>query len=83
MATVTPVSFLIISTLFGTQKLLLLHSSRCLSHRYGGAELHTIGAFVGGVAAQEVIKIVTHQYVPFSNTYIYNGITGRALTIRV
>lgn len=44
--------------------------------RYGGSELHNISALIGGVAAQEAVKIVTHQYMPLNNTYIYNGIVG-------
>ena len=28
---------------------------------------------VGGVVSQEVIKILTHQYVPLCNTYLYNA----------
>ncbi|OQR68638.1 NEDD8-activating enzyme E1 regulatory subunit-like [Tropilaelaps mercedesae] len=43
--------------------------------RFGACELHTIASVVGGCAAQEVVKIITHQYVPFNNTYIFNGIT--------
>ena len=41
--------------------------------RYGGHELHSVAAFLGGVAAQEVIKLITHQYVPVNNTLIYNA----------
>lgn len=44
--------------------------------RYGAAELHTVAAIVGGVASQEVLKLVTGQYVPLNNTYIYNGLNG-------
>ncbi|KAI8051621.1 hypothetical protein BDF22DRAFT_656479 [Syncephalis plumigaleata] len=44
--------------------------------RYGHAELHNIAALMGGVTAQEVIKLVTHQYVPLNHTCIYNGIRG-------
>ncbi len=51
--------------------------------RYGAAELHSIAAFVGGAAAQEVIKIITHQFVPFSNTYIYNAITATSATFQL
>ena len=43
------------------------------SVRWGGAELHNIAAFMGGVVAQEVIKIVTEQLVPINNTFIFNG----------
>ena len=48
--------------------------------RYGDTELHSISALIGGVAAQEAVKLITHQYVPFDNTFIYNGIAGCAST---
>ena len=51
--------------------------------RYGGAELHSIAAFLGGVAAQEVIKMVTHQFVPFNNTFLYNAAMSRTVTVAV
>ncbi|XP_022100909.1 NEDD8-activating enzyme E1 regulatory subunit-like [Acanthaster planci] len=51
--------------------------------RYGAAELHSVAAFLGGAAAQEVIKIITHQFVPFNNTYIYNGITATSATFQL
>lgn len=44
--------------------------------RYANAEIHTIASLVGGVASQEAVKIITGQYVPFNNTYIYNGIAS-------
>jgi len=44
--------------------------------RYGGIELHNISALIGGIAAQEAIKIVTHQFVPLKSTYIFNGIAA-------
>lgn len=45
--------------------------------RYGGAEVHAIASFVGGTAAQEVIKLITHQYVPLNNTFVFDGNTGQ------
>ncbi|ONM10887.1 NEDD8-activating enzyme E1 regulatory subunit AXR1 [Zea mays] len=42
--------------------------------RFGGAEIHPVAAFVGGVASQEVIKLVTKQFVPLPGTFIFNGI---------
>ena len=42
--------------------------------RYGGAEIHSISAFLGGCCAHEIIKLVTRQYKPFDNTIIYDGI---------
>ncbi|BFZ12834.1 hypothetical protein BsWGS_15873 [Bradybaena similaris] len=49
--------------------------------RYGAAELHTISAFMGGVAAQEVIKVLTGQFVPINNTFLYNGQRQTSTTI--
>ncbi|CAG0879919.1 unnamed protein product [Darwinula stevensoni] len=50
--------------------------------RYGGSELHTVAAFVGGCAAHESIKLLTCQYVPLDNTLIYNGLTGSCATFK-
>jgi len=44
--------------------------------RYGNAEIHTVSSVVGGVASQECVKIVTEQYTPLDNTYVYNGIVS-------
>ena len=41
--------------------------------RYGVAELHVITAMMGGVVAQEAIKLATHQYTPVDNALIYDG----------
>ncbi|XP_055892296.1 NEDD8-activating enzyme E1 regulatory subunit-like isoform X1 [Biomphalaria glabrata] len=49
--------------------------------RYGASELHTVAAFMGGVAAQEVIKVVTGQFVPINNTFIYNAQKQTSTTI--
>ncbi|KAF5398745.1 Amyloid beta protein binding protein 1 [Paragonimus heterotremus] len=45
--------------------------------RFGGGELHSVVAFMGGVVAQEVIKLITHQFVPITKPLIYNAITQR------
>ena len=47
--------------------------------RYGAAELHNIAAFMGGVASQEIIKLLTHQYIPLNNTLIFNGMNASSL----
>jgi len=44
--------------------------------RYGGGEIHPVGALVGGVASQEIIKLIVHQFTPMNNTWIFNGIRG-------
>lgn len=47
--------------------------------RFGCApELHTVAALVGGTAAQEAAKVITHQWVPVNNTFVYNGVAGTA-----
>ena len=78
--------------------------------RFGAAELHSVAAIVGGMAAQvgspcrrraqrlrgpmssarsrhlgeqEAVKVVTRQFVPFSGTFIYNGIDGTSATIDI
>ncbi|XP_055845452.1 nedd8-activating enzyme E1 regulatory subunit isoform X1 [Episyrphus balteatus] len=50
---------------------------------YGGAEVHTVSAFIGGCAAQEVIKLITKQYIPIDNTFLYNAITSETETIKL
>ncbi|XP_062997185.1 NEDD8-activating enzyme E1 regulatory subunit isoform X1 [Elgaria multicarinata webbii] len=51
--------------------------------RYGAAEPHMIAAFLGGAAAQEVVKIITKQFVIFNNTYIYNGMSQTSATFKL
>ncbi|XP_055833074.1 NEDD8-activating enzyme E1 regulatory subunit AXR1-like isoform X3 [Solanum dulcamara] len=46
--------------------------------RYGASELHAVAAFVGGVASQEVIKLITGQFIPMSGTFIFNGIDNKS-----
>jgi hypothetical protein len=40
------------------------------------SQLHTVSSFVGGVASQEVIKLLTHQFIPMNNTFVFNGVCG-------
>jgi len=42
--------------------------------RYGGIELHNIASLMGGLIAQEIIKIITSQFLPCNNTTIFDGI---------
>ncbi|XP_014097757.1 nedd8-activating enzyme E1 regulatory subunit [Bactrocera oleae] len=51
--------------------------------RYGGSEIHSISAFIGGCVAQEVIKIVTKQFKPIDNTFLYNAITSETTTFKL
>ena len=47
---------------------------------FGGSEIHTVAAFIGGVVGHEVIKLLTSQYVPVNHTLIYNAITSLTQT---
>ena len=51
--------------------------------RYGGCELHTVSGIVGGLASQEAVKLLTHQFVPVDNTFVYNGIASVAESLAV
>ncbi len=51
--------------------------------RAGGGELHNISALTGGMVAQEIIKIVTKQYIPIENTCIFDGISSRCQVLRL
>ncbi|KAA8492658.1 NEDD8-activating enzyme E1 regulatory subunit AXL [Porphyridium purpureum] len=44
--------------------------------RCGAAELHTVASVVGGVAAQEAVKLLTGQFQPLNNTFIFDGVRG-------
>lgn len=49
--------------------------------RYAGGEVHSVAAFIGGVAAQEAIKLVTHQFVPVNHTLLYNAASSSTITL--
>ncbi|KAK5998136.1 NEDD8-activating enzyme E1 regulatory subunit [Cladobotryum mycophilum] len=51
--------------------------------RAAGGELHNISAVTGGMVAQEVIKIITQQYIPIDNTCIFDGIESRCQVLRL
>lgn len=41
--------------------------------RAGMSSIPSTAALMGGVAAQEAIKYITHQYTPEMNTVVYSG----------
>ena len=45
--------------------------------RFSDSKIHTVSAFMGGIASQEVIKILLKQYTIINHTLIYDGIHGR------
>ncbi|CAG8451854.1 3534_t:CDS:10 [Ambispora leptoticha] len=48
--------------------------------RAGGSEIPNIASLLGGLVSQEVIKIVTRQYIPIDNTTIFEGIKSTSTT---
>ncbi|KAK2593478.1 hypothetical protein QQS21_008794 [Conoideocrella luteorostrata] len=51
--------------------------------RSDSGELHNVSALIGGMVAQEMIKIMTGQYVPIDNTCIFDGIESRCQILRL
>ncbi|KAI9745617.1 MAG: hypothetical protein M1818_001151 [Claussenomyces sp. TS43310] len=51
--------------------------------RANRGELHNISALTGGMVAQEIIKIITKQYVPIDNTCVFDGITSRTQIFKI
>jgi NEDD8-activating enzyme E1 regulatory subunit len=51
--------------------------------RFGAAELHCVAAVMGGMAAQEAIKLITHQFVPLAGTLVYNAMASTTLVLNV
>ena len=49
--------------------------------RYGGSEIHSVAAFIGGVASQEIIKLITHQFVPINNSFVYHAGSSKTITL--
>lgn len=50
--------------------------------RSGGEHLCGVSSLIGGIAAQEIIKLITSQYVPQNNTLVYCGITNSTQTMK-
>ena len=44
--------------------------------RYAGDEYHNISAIIGGIGAQEIVKLLTSQYICINHTVVYNGVCG-------
>ena len=44
--------------------------------RFGAGELHCVAAVMGGLAAQEAIKLISRQFVPVAGTLIYNSMAS-------
>ncbi|CAL9738002.1 NEDD8-activating enzyme E1 regulatory subunit [Monosporozyma servazzii] len=38
--------------------------------------LFPVDTFLAGLASQEAIKLITHQFIPIDNTFVYDGLKG-------
>ena len=45
--------------------------------RFSDSTVHSVSAFLGGVASQEIIKILIRQYTVLNHTLVFDGIHGR------
>ena len=45
-----------------------------------GCELHNVSAIIGAAVAQEIVKLVTNQFVPSRRGFIFNGMNGSGFT---
>jgi len=46
-------------------------------------EVHAVASIVGGMCAQEVIKVVTRQFVPVDNVLFFNGMNQTTSTLKL
>lgn len=51
--------------------------------RCNSRELHAYSAVMGGIAAQEIIKIITGQFISVDNTFLYNGINQTTVSLKL
>lgn len=51
--------------------------------RADGNPVHNVCTILGGIAAQEVVKIITAHYIPLDNCLVYDGVHGKAYTLKV
>ncbi|KIW33629.1 uncharacterized protein PV07_00465 [Cladophialophora immunda] len=51
--------------------------------RAGGGELHNISSILGGMVAQEAIKLLTRQYVPVDGTCVFDGIKSKSGVFKI
>lgn len=45
--------------------------------------MHNIAALTGGIVSQEIIKVVTEQYIPVDNTCVFDGVKSKSEVFKV
>ena len=71
------------SDLDGSATLVQLDEAAKELFRARGAELHNISALTGGMVAQEVIKVITKQYIPIDNVCVFDGVSSKTAVFRI
>ncbi|KAI9884941.1 MAG: hypothetical protein M1823_003255 [Watsoniomyces obsoletus] len=51
--------------------------------RAGTSEMHNTSSFTGGMLAQEIIKVITKQFIPVNSTCVWDGIRSRVGVYRL
>ncbi|KAL6251997.1 hypothetical protein RBB50_002207 [Rhinocladiella similis] len=51
--------------------------------RVKGGELHNISSVLGGMVAQEAIKLLTRQYVPVDGTCVFDGVRSKSAVFKI
>ncbi|EPX73861.1 NEDD8 activating enzyme [Schizosaccharomyces octosporus yFS286] len=51
--------------------------------RASGLEIHPVSSLIGGIAAQEAIKILTKHYLPINHTCIFDGVHSKTETFNI
>ncbi|OAQ62249.1 NEDD8-activating enzyme E1 regulatory subunit [Pochonia chlamydosporia 170] len=69
-----------IPSLVGNQSILQAAREIVRSNR---GEIHNTAAVTGGMVSQEMIKLITRQYIPIDNTCIFDGIESRSQVLRL
>lgn len=50
--------------------------------RVKGGELHNVSSVLGGMVAQEAIKLITRQYVPVDGTCVFDGVRSKSMVFK-
>ena len=51
--------------------------------RFGAAEIHCVAAILGGIAAQEVIKLLTQQFVPMAGLLVWDAMHSTSTVLKL
>ena len=71
------------STLDKSAILLRIENAVTELWRANCAELHNISALTGGMVAQEVIKVITKQYIPIDNVCVFDGVSSKTAVFKL